>query len=232
MPTKRRQSDSHEPRHNKRLGVDFYKVGTVAIARKLLGKTLARKVGKRVLRAIIVETEAYLSSGDPASHSNRGLTRRNETMFLSPGKLYVYTIHQQHCMNVVTEPEGAGAAVLIRAAEPTEGVDLMLAARGLAPVADEQPPTPALLRRCTQGPGRLCSAFDITLASDSTDLVTSKEVWIEDGKVDLPNFQIKRSRRIGISRAVERQLRFFVDGNYFVSGCARDHSTGRSKTFR
>ncbi|GAB5405347.1 MAG: hypothetical protein Aurels2KO_35780 [Aureliella sp.] len=214
-----------------RLSIEFYQADTVAVARQLLGKVLVRRLGGRVRRAIIVETEAYLASGDPASHSYCGPTRRNATMFNGPGMLYVYTIHQQHCMNVVTEPAGSGAAVLLRAAEPIEGIDHMLAARSISHDATGEPPR-ALVRRCTQGPGRLCSAFEIDLANDKTDLIASEEIWLEDAPSDLCSFRTQSSRRVGISKGVERRLRFFADGNYFVSGCARDHTAGRNRTFQ
>ena len=206
-----------------RLGKQFYARDTIVVARELLGKLFVRQLadGQR-LAGVIVEVEAYLSAGDLASHSHRGRGASNASMFQSPGTLYVYPIHAKYCLNVVTEPMGVGAAVLIRALEPTEGIETMMRVRGTE--------SPKLL---TTGPARLCQALMVDRACDGVNLISSSEVWIEKS----PRFVAERvwsqasSARIGISQSVELPLRWFIDGNRYVSGCARDHSCGRNWSF-
>ena len=133
-------------RTGQRLSIDFYSQTTVEVARNLLGKVLVRKLDSgEILAGIVVETEAYLPADDPASHSFRGLGRKNASMFEAAGTLYVYPIHAKYCLNVVTESKGLGAAVLIRALQPIEGLSLMFAHRGLT--NPTEPPS-----RLTTGP--------------------------------------------------------------------------------
>lgn len=212
-----------------RLGPEFYCQDTTELARDLLGKTLVRRVGRHRLRAVIVEVEAYLSTGDPASHSFRGPSRKNNSMFGPAGTLYVYSIHARHCMNIVTEASGSGAAVLIRGIEPLNRLDLLAGNRKLETSQVDQ--LPGMLR-LTQGPGRLCEALDIDRGQDGIDLTQSDICWLEETDAQCTRaWQTTASPRIGISRATEFPLRFFVDGNRFVSGCARDHTQGRKWTF-
>lgn len=161
------------------------------------------------MRGRIVETEAYLAEGDSASHSARGKTRRNASMFGPPGHAYVYTIHARFCLNVVTEDTGKGSAVLIRAIEPTAGVEQMEARRGCC-----------VQRDLTRGPARLCEAFGLNLEWDGWDLTAGQRLWISNSNV-LPPGTWSQSSRIGISRAQRLQLRFFLRENQFVSGPAR-----------
>src|SRR5438309_7202111 len=136
------------------LARSFYAKPSPAVARALLGRALVRTLPDgEVLRARIVEAEAYRED-DPASHSFRGRTARTDVMFGPPGRLYVYVSYGMHfCMNVVTGRDGEGSAVLLRAAEPLEGLDRMTDLRRLQ--------DPRLL--CA-GPGRLCQALAITRA--------------------------------------------------------------------
>jgi DNA-3-methyladenine glycosylase len=199
-----------------KLDYSFYDRPTVTVARDLLGKLLLRKSPDGLVSGLIVEVEAYLANNDEASHSFSGIKNKNRTMFDSPGTLYVYPIHAKYCMNVVTEQTGLGAAVLIRAVEPVQGVELMQSRRG----------EKIEHRDLTRGPARLCQAFAIDRTFDGLDLTKSKSIWLEDataklGKLD---FSVSESERIGISRAQEHMLRFFVDGNRFVSGCVRCHT--------
>lgn len=210
--------------------LEFFQQPTLQIAQNLLGLTLARQLGKQTLRGVIVEVEAYLSARDRASHSYIGQTQRNASMFQKPGTCYVYSIHQQHCINVVTEPAGMGAAILIRGLEPVEGLDRMLANRNLVTNPSRSQASMASAQRATRGPGRLCSALAIDRGLDGIDLLTSSKIWLESRSESAGNFRIVRSKRIGVSKSVNRQLRYFIDGNQFVSGCARDHSRGRNST--
>jgi len=194
------------PQLNNRYRRDFYTRPATEVARELLGQSLVRfRANGEVLGGKIVETEAYLAEDDPASHSARGLTRRNASMFQQPGTLYVYTIHAKCCMNVSTDRSGIGSAVLIRAIEPLWGLETMAAARG------QTDP-----RRLTRGPAMLCQALGVTTAEDGIDLVTSNELTIVPGEPPSAA-EVASGPRIGISRAVELPLRFYVQSSRFKS---------------
>jgi DNA-3-methyladenine glycosylase len=168
------------------------------VARALVGWTfLVAGVG-----GVIVETEAY-AQDDPASHAFGGPTRRNAVMFGEPGHLYVYRSYGVHwCANVVCGVEGVASAVLLRALEPTDGLDAMRARRGL----DD----PRLL---ASGPGRLTQALGLTGANDGDDLA-SRPYRLSPAPVPV---DVVASTRIGISRAVERPWRYSLAGSSFVS---------------
>jgi DNA-3-methyladenine glycosylase len=186
----------------------FYARHPAIVARELIGKRLVRLAPEGICGGRIVETEAYLSSRDPACHANRGMTPRNAAMFGPAGHAYVYMIHAKWCFNCVTEDVGLGSAVLIRALEPEGGLPLMHARRGVENVLD-----------LTRGPARLCQALGIDRSHNDWDLTAGTELWIEDD--DLLNgtpLKILRSPRIGISAAQHRLLRFYLAESRFVSG--------------
>ena len=195
------------------LPVDFYARDPVIVARELLGKRLLRETSAGRCSGRIVETEAYLSSRDPACHASRGMTNRNAAMFGPPGRAYVYMIHARWCLNAVTEAEGTPSAILIRAIEPLEGIDLM-----------QQRRRTEVLRDLARGPARLCEALAIDRTYNHWDLTSGRELWIADepailnGNGEAPRLKITRSGRIGISTAQRRLLRFYLTGNAFVSG--------------
>lgn len=245
---------------SRRLDASFYDQSTRSLAKALLGKSLVRLVDSpggctqhvhtqlahtQRLSGIVVEVEAYLSSGDPASHSDRGQGNSNASMFGNPGTLYVYPIHSRHCLNVVAESVGRGAAVLVRALEPTAGVKFMAQSRGLDALSLSDPDAEQFGKnssssvscrdavRLTTGPGRLCQALQVDRTLDGVDLLADQRIWLEEGvTLDLDaSIRSRSTPRIGISKAKERRLRWFLDGNRFVSGCARDHSAGRTWTF-
>jgi DNA-3-methyladenine glycosylase len=178
-----------------------------------LGRHLVRRFPDgRLSVARIVETEAYRED-DPASHSYRGRTARTEVMFGPPGFLYVYFTYGMHfCANVVTGTEGEGSAVLLRAAEPLEGLEEMSRRRGVA--------SPLLL---TSGPARLCQALGVDRALNGTDLVRGGALWLREGE-PVARSDVVRSTRVGIRSAVDRRWRFFVRGDSFVS---RSRPAGR-----
>jgi len=189
---------------HRRLRIGELPAETLALARALIGCVLVRDCPDGRTAGRIVETEAYLFD-DPASHSYRGQSARNASMFLDPFHAYVYIIYgTSFCVNVTSEERGHGAAVLIRALEPLEGLELMEARRKTAAIRD-----------LARGPGRLCQAMAIDRRLDGIHLLKSRELWLArpSGPV-----RVGRSRRIGITKAAERPLRFFERGNRFVSG--------------
>lgn len=194
------------PQLNNRLSRGFYTRPAAEVARDLLGQTLLRVAENGdLIGGKIVETEAYLAEHDPASHSANGPTRRNRSMFQQPGTLYVYTIHAKYCMNVSTDRSDVGSAVLIRAIEPLWGIEQMAQARGQSD-----------LRRLTRGPAMLCQALGITIADDGIDLLTSNKLTILPGEA-IAASEIAAGPRIGISRATELPLRFYVSSSPFKS---------------
>ena len=153
----------------------------------------------------IVETEAY-GIGDPAGHASRGITPRNRALFLERGHAYVYLAYGSSFMlNVSSETSGAGAGVLIRAIEPTVGVTIMERNRGAE-----------RLRDLARGPGRLTAALRIDRRLDGIDLCQAGPLWL--GSDSRASDEIGQSKRIGITRAADRPLRFYVRDNSFVSG--------------
>lgn len=178
---------------------------TVALARFLLGKVLVRTRGTTISTGRIVETEAYLV-GDPACHAFRGMTERNRSLYLDVGHAYVYLCYGTAWMlNVSSEHAGIGAGVLIRAVEPLAGMDCMRRGR-----------THVRIRDLARGPGRLAAAFDIDRRQDGIDLLRPGELWIgSDGtKVGA----IGESVRIGLNKAQDARLRYYVAGSGFLSG--------------
>src|SRR5208337_1369305 len=180
-------------------------VDTAQLARFLIGKMLMRILSEGAAGGRIVETEAY-GIGDPAGHAYRGMTPRNRTLFLERGHAYVYLAYGVSFMlNVSSETSGVGAGVLIRAIEPTMGITIMERNRDAERVRD-----------LARGPGRLCEALAIDRRLDGIDLCQAGPLWLgSDGQV--PD-EIGRSKRIGITRAADRRLRFYVRSNRFVSG--------------
>jgi DNA-3-methyladenine glycosylase len=180
-------------------------VDTAALARFLIGKMLVRRLAEGAAGGRIVETEAYVI-GDPAGHAYRGMTPRNGALFLERGHAYVYLAYGVSFMlNVSSEAPGIGAGVLIRAIEPTVGVTIMERNRGVE-----------RLRDLARGPGRLCQALDIDRRLDGLDLCQAGALWLgSDGQAA---DEIGLSKRIGITRAADSLLRFYLRRNSFVSG--------------
>lgn len=187
---------------NKLLG-DFYNRSPIFVAQDLIGKYLCKVENNDLFVAKISETEAYLSENDQASHSFKGKTNRNKSMFDSAGTLYIYKIYGIHyCMNAVTESENVGSAVLIRAAEPIIGIDKMKALRN----------TNNLKNLCS-GPGKITQAFNFDLNDDGISLLNNY-VFISD-LGNQPN--ISSSTRIGITKSADLMYRFFERDSRFIS---------------
>jgi DNA-3-methyladenine glycosylase len=157
--------------------------------------------------ARIVEVEAYVGTEDLASHARFGPTRRNLVMFGPAGQAYVYLVYgMYHCLNVVTEPEGRAAAVLIRAAEPISGVDAMFAARldHRARRRRAVPPAAIPVDRLASGPGVLCAALSIDRSATGLDLLDpTGPLRLELPAEPVPDSRIGTSPRIGIAYAAE-----------------------------
>lgn len=182
--------------------------GTVALARFLIGKTLVHETRSQRLAGRIVETEAYLPD-DAASHSFRGETKRNRSMFLERGTAYVYIAYGVWpALNVASETPGVGAAVLLRALEPIEGIPDMQRRRATERLTD-----------LARGPGRLTAAMGVTLAKDGADLCGDGPLWL--GTAAGKRGPIVTAARIGITKNPDPQLRFFERGSPFVSGPRR-----------
>jgi DNA-3-methyladenine glycosylase len=187
-----------------RLPQSFYLQDTVTVARGLLGCVLAHDSADGPTSGRIVETEAYLTA-DEAAHSFRGPTPRNAVMFGPAGFAYVYFIYGVHyCVNAVTQPEGLGEAVLIRALEPLEGIPLMAARRGTSD-----------LRKLCSGPGKLTQALGIGAAQNGLPLFSGPLSIFAPAAT--PDTEIIATTRVGITRAADLPLRFYLSDNQYIS---------------
>lgn len=198
------------------LSAAFYAGSAAAAAPLLLGKLLCRRSPEGLTAGMIVETEAYCGPEDDAAHSFGGRrTARTEAMFGPPGRAYVFSVYGMHsCFNVVTAAEGSPQAVLIRALEPVEGLELMAARRGLS--------DPLLL--CS-GPGRLCQALAIGREQYGLDLC-GQELYLAEYR-DLSPSEICVSPRVNVDYAAEyrdRLWRFFVKDSPYVSRVPRRYA--------
>lgn len=192
---------------------NFFTGETGRVARELIGKWLVSRIDRRLTAGVIVETEAYLPRGDSASHAAVGKTLRNEAMFLEPGRAYVYAIHSRFCFNVVTEPAGVGAAVLIRAIEPQVGLKFMRQRRSSRRAA-----TPSDRELCS-GPAKLCEALGIDRRLDQHDLTLGRQLWIAESTASgTKRVPLRTTPRIGVTSAKEICLRYVWADHPFASG--------------
>jgi len=183
----------------------FYERGTITVAKELLGKFVVRVVGRNRLVGRIVEVEAYRGFDDPASHAFHGITPRTAPMFGEPGHAYVYFTYGNHyCFNVTTERTGVAGAVLIRALEPVEGVNVMKRFRPHVSTLD-----------ITNGPGKLTKALCIDKSLNKIDLTKRGPLFLRGNNSE--RVEIVCSIRIGITAGTDRLWRFFVNGNPYVS---------------
>jgi DNA-3-methyladenine glycosylase len=189
------------------LPLEYYARDTVVVAKALLGQLLVSVVEGRRCLARIVETEAYVGPHDPACHAaGWRRTARNEVLYGPPGLAYVYFTYGMHwCANVVTEREGFPAAVLLRAAEPLEGLSVMRRRRG--GVRDEA---------LAAGPARLTQALGIDRSLNGHRL-TRRPLWIAEGEPVSPR-RVAVAPRVGIRVATDWKLRFYIRDSRYVSG--------------
>ena len=190
---------------------------SITVAPALIGRHLVRRFADgSEARVRIVETEAYRSD-DPASHSFRGPTARNRTMFGPAGHLYVYLIYGlHHCLNVVTGGPEPASAVLLRAAEPLENLPRLAANRGVTDA-----------RALCRGPGRLAHALEVDRSLDGTDLLTSDVLWIEAGTA-VPRSRLDVTPRVGISVATDRPWRWLEAGSQWTTTFSPRRAAGRA----
>jgi DNA-3-methyladenine glycosylase len=181
----------------------FYSRSPEVVARALLGKLLIRNLRGQRLIGRITEVEAYLGLHDPASHAARGLTANNAVLFGPSGHAYVYFIYgMYYCLNVASHLEGEAGGVLIRALDPIDGIRTMARLRGLA--VDTKP------KALTGGPGRLCEALGITRKNVNGVDVTSVDSPVQIADDGTPPGEIQITPRIGLSKAADMPLRFFI----------------------
>ncbi len=197
----------------------FYLRDTLLVAGSLLGKFIVRRIGNKIIRAMIVETEAYIGDHDPASHSYGRVTERNKVMFGIGGTAYVYFIYGNHyCFNAVTGREGKGDAVLIRGAEIVEGAHIAAKFRKF----------PVNKYDLANGPGKLCEALCIDKSFNGHDLTRCSELFIAGGKKIPPATRIQ-TPRIGISKGSELNYRFIINGNPCVTKHAKNPIKEKTK---
>jgi len=198
----------------KKLDRPFYEADTLTVAENLIGKILVHEYDGKALLGRIVETEAYIGSLDKAAHCyNNKMTERTQIMFGEPGHAYVYLIYgMYHCLNVVTEGKGIGAAVLIRALEPLKGLNEM----SLNRYNKKEGLSKREIINLTNGPGKLCKAFKIDKSYYGEDLTGDRLYICDDGYKGA----IERTKRINIDYAEEAKeflWRFILKDNKFVS---------------
>ncbi len=184
---------------------EFYARDPSLVAGELLGKIVTRKTDQEALSGKIVETEAYYGDMDPASRAYKGRKNYNRPMFEEPGRLFIYMVHAHWLLNIVAHTEGEVGAVLIRAIEPLEGVETMMRNRGMND-----------LRSLTNGPGKLTRALGVTKELHGLDITDAEcELTVTQGENG--DYEIGTSHRIGVTEDLPQELRFFIEGNRFVS---------------
>lgn len=196
---------------------DLFKRPTLQVARKLLGWRLTTAINGETTSGMIVEVEAYHQIGDAACHCYSSRTPRNELMFSAPGHCYIYKIYGiHHCFNVVTESEGVGAAVLIRAVEPIEGIETMKKRR-----------RSQKLTGLVNGPGKLCEALGIDMQLQGKKLGKSGVIKITPPTREISGSRVATGARIGISKAQNLPWRFYIKDNIYVGRHQSARAAGR-----
>ena len=183
---------------------NFYERDPAIVAQQMLGHKLVRKLNEKNLEGIIVETEAYYGSKDPASRAYHGMKRYNKSMWGESGTIFIYNVHNYWMFNIVAHESGKVGAVLLRAIEPTKGIEIMKENRGTENV-----------RLLTSGPGRLSRALEIDKRINNSSITSNKNsVFIIK---NLMKFEVGTSHRIGVRIDLNEELRFYIKGNKYVS---------------
>lgn len=179
----------------------FYRRDPLTVAPDLLGKYLVRRLKNGVtVSGILSEVEAYLGEDDPAAHSFRGKTPRNQSTYKNGGHAYIHTMRHHVLMDVVTGNSNEPGSILLRAVFPKEGIEEMQRVRSRDTVLD-----------LANGPGKLCQAFQISKDFDGEDLTTSTRIWLEDRKLVIKPSEIFRTPRIGIGKGTDSLYRFIIN---------------------
>lgn len=187
------------------LARNFYERDPALVARGLLGKMLVRRLNSQILCGKIVETEAYYGEKDPSSKAYKGRKMFNELMFMDVGKAFIYMVHGNWLLNIVAHSKGDVGAILLRAIEPLQGVEIMMKNRGVKDIL-----------ALTSGPGKLTKALAITKKLNGID-VTKEDSELAVKESETEGFEISSSHRIGVEFDLPQELRFYVKGNKFVS---------------
>ena len=186
------------------LAQSFYERDPDIVAKELLGKLLARRIEYQLIGGMIVETEAYYGRSDPASRAHQGRKIHNRLMWGEPGRSFIYNVHKYWMFNVVAHKKNETGAILIRAIEPTIGTEVMKRHRPVSRLVD-----------LTNGPGKLTMALKIDKSLNGMPVTSTEgEIVIIDNDIE---FEMQSSHRIGVTRDLEKELRFFIDGNKSVS---------------
>jgi DNA-3-methyladenine glycosylase len=185
---------------------DFYDQPVLEVARSLLGSIVTRCTDEGVVRLRLTEVEAYAGEIDPASHAFRGRTPRNATMFGPPGHAYVYFTYGMHyCVNLVCAPPGRASAVLLRAGEVVDGLDLARRRRPRMPDRD-----------LARGPARLTLALALDRSDDGLDVCGGSGLTVGPGE-PVPDADVRTGPRVGVSQGASEPWRFWIDGERSVS---------------
>ena len=201
------------------LNKSFYSIDALTLSKKLLGKVLVNEVNGKVLKGMIVETEAYIGAIDKASHAYGGRrTKRTETLYGEPGIVYVYSIYGMYfCFNVICGKKNVAEGVLIRGLEPLEGLDEMALYRFNKPYNEL---TKNQIKNLTNGPSKLCIAMGINKSNNTKELTKENSLYIEEHNIKVSPSNIVETTRIGIDyaeEAVHFPWRFYIKDNPYVS---------------
>ncbi len=181
----------------------FYRRDTATVARDLLGKVLVRRLDNELLGGVIVETEAYFGGDDPASRAYAGLKTYNRVMFEEPGRVFIYNVHKYWMLNLIAHDTGVGG-ILIRAIEPTMGVEIMKRNRPVKRIRD-----------LSSGPGKLTLALDVDKRLNGVDATSSDSpIYVLENKHP---HSVGTSHRIGVTRDLPDHYRYYVENNEYVS---------------
>lgn len=195
-----------------RLSEEFYKQDAITLSKELLGKMLVREMDSEKILCKIVETEAYVGPEDKGCHAyGNKKTERTKTMFLEGGVAYIYIIYGMYnCLNIVATEEDKPEAVLIRAVEPLNNIDILKKYRNIKSNK---------IQDLTNGPGKLCKALNIDRTLNGYDLINGNELYVMESEGE-DNFEIVETTRINIDYAEEykdKLWRFYIKDNKYVS---------------